>query len=208
MSDSTPDPNDRTDDTGDEKRRPEADAGGERADPDRTDGRYADEGTESTNRTESGSPPDEPTRETGAGADRSDRVAFWVSVVIGLVLGVGAIAFVTGRAPFFEDLLRIRPTVEGGGIGADWIVGNTGPFLEAAIFLVHLADVVMGIFILLMVFIHWAAFRRLAARMRPPAGRARERGTAAATDGGVPDDAASADAADDSTNAANGGESR
>ncbi|ADB61228.1 hypothetical protein Htur_2350 [Haloterrigena turkmenica DSM 5511] len=120
------------------------------------------------------------------GGGRSGRIAFWLSALFGLALAVGAAAFVTGRAPFFEDVMRVRPTIEGGGVGADWVVGNTGPILEAAITLVHLADVVMGIFILLMVFIHWAAFRRLATRMRPPAGSSRARESAAATDGGEP----------------------
>ena len=124
----------------------------------------------------------------GSGDDggRSGRIAFWLSALFGLALAVGAVALVSGRAPFFEDVMRVRPTVEGGGVGADWIVGNTEPVLEAAITLVHLADVVMGIFILLMVFIHWAAFRRLATRMRPPAGSRRASESAAATDGGEP----------------------
>ncbi|WP_049914503.1 hypothetical protein [Haloterrigena salina] len=131
----------------------------------------------------------------GSGGDGSDgsgddgggwsgRLAFLFSALFGLGLAVGAVALVTGRAPFFEDVMRVRPTIEGGGVGADWVVGNTGPILEAAITLVHLADVVMGIFILLMVFIHWAAFRRLATRMRPPAGSSRAGESAAATDGG------------------------
>ncbi|TYL35865.1 hypothetical protein CV102_25500 [Natronococcus pandeyae] len=117
----------------------------------------------------------------------SDRAAFWISLAFGFALAIGSVALVSGRAPFFEDLLRVRPTVEGGGVGADWVVGNTEPLLEWMIVLVHFADVVMGIFILLIVFIHWAAFRRLAARMQPPGARARERETAAATDGGAPE---------------------
>ncbi|NUC71478.1 hypothetical protein HTZ84_03985 [Haloterrigena sp. SYSU A558-1] len=133
----------------------------------------------------------EPTGGEGSGGDGSGdgggwsgRLAFLLSALFGLGLAVGAVALVTGRAPFFENVMRVRPTVEGGGVGADWVVGNTGPILEAAITLVHLADVVMGIFILLMVFIHWAAFRRLATRMRPPAGSSRAGESAAATDGG------------------------
>ncbi|WP_306059416.1 hypothetical protein [Natronococcus wangiae] len=116
--------------------------------------------------------------------DRSDRAVFWISLAFGFALAIGAVALVSGRAPFAEQLLRVRPTVEGGGIGSGWIAGNTEPLLEWLIVLVHFADVVMGIFILLMVFIHWAAFRRLAARMQPPGTRARERETTAATDGG------------------------
>lgn len=114
----------------------------------------------------------------------SDRAAFWISLAFGVALAIGSAAIVSGRAPFFEDLLRVRPTVEGGGIGAGWVVGNTEPMLEWLIVLVHFADVVMGIFILVIVFIHWAAFRRLAARMRPPGGTSREPDPAAATDGG------------------------
>lgn len=128
---------------------------------------------------------------------RSDRAAFWISALIGLVLAVGSVALVIGRAPFFEDVLRVRPTVDGGGIGADWVVGNTEPVLDALIVIVHFADVVMGIFILVMVFIHWAAFRRLAVRMRPPSGtRSGEAATAA--DGGTeradPDERSRSDA--------------
>lgn len=132
-------------------------------------------------------PDRDPGSGTGTGGDRGDRwdrIAFVLSAVIGLALAGGAVALVSGRAPFFEDLLRVRPTVQGGGVGADWVFGNTEPVLEIAIAIVHFADVVIGIFILLMVFIHWAAFRRLATRMRPPTARGRE--SAAATDGGEP----------------------
>ncbi|WP_255681904.1 hypothetical protein [Natrinema sp. SYSU A 869] len=139
---------------------------------------------------ESRSSPDrDPNSGSGTGGDgggRWDRIAFAISALIGLVLAGGAVALVSGRAPLFENLLRVRPTVQGGGVAADWVFGNTVPALEIAIAVVHFADVIMGIFILLMVFIHWAAFRRLAARMRPPAATARERESAAATDGGAP----------------------
>jgi hypothetical protein len=107
-----------------------------------------------------------------------------VSAAFALLLAVGSVLLVEARAPFFEEILRVRPTVDGGGIGADWVVGNTMPALDIMIALVHAADVIMGIFILLMVFVHWASFRRLAARMRPPSGADRERETTAATDGG------------------------
>ncbi|QSW99286.1 hypothetical protein [Haloterrigena alkaliphila] len=140
---------------------------------------------------------------------RSDRIAFWLSALFGLALAVGAVALVTGRAPFFENVLRVRPTVDGGGVGADWLVGNTRPILEAAIAIVHFADVVMGIFILLMVFIHWAAFRRLGARMRPPAGSTRAPESAAATDGGAPESTGDGDSSretTDDTTAADGGD--
>ncbi len=127
--------------------------------------------------------PDEP-RESNSGRGLSDRAAAAVSAVFALLLAVGSVLLVEARAPFFEEILRVRPTVDGGGIGADWVVGNTMPALDIMIALVHAADVIMGIFILLMVFIHWASFRRLAARMRPPSGADRERETTAATDGG------------------------
>lgn len=166
--------------------RQEADGGysEKRVPPEQREGernREREPGTESGSESEPETGDPEPTESTSGGL--SDRVAFWISALIGLVLAVGSVALVSGRAPFFEDVLRIRPTVEGGGIGADWLAGNTEPALEWLITLVHFADVVMGIFILLMVFIHWAAFRRLGARMQPPGGT-RTRETATATDGG------------------------
>ncbi|MFC4541584.1 hypothetical protein ACFO5R_06555 [Halosolutus amylolyticus] len=149
-------------------------------------GGYSDERSQETAEGEHAAPPEEPRdteTETGTGG-LSDRAAFWISALIGVVLSVGSIALVSGQAPFFEDLLRVRPTVEGGGVGADWVVGNTEPVLEWLIVLVHFADVVLGIFILVILFIHWAAFRRLAARMQPPGARTRTRETTTATDGG------------------------
>lgn len=146
----------------------------------------SDEGA-STDETSGG---DRDPRDADARADRhdagglSDRAAFLISAVIALVLSVGAILLVSGRAPFHENLLRVRPTIGGGGVGTDWVVGNTMPALDFLIAFVHAADVLMGVFILLMVFVHWAAFRRLGARMRPPDAPARERGSTAATDGG------------------------
>lgn len=169
------------------------------ADHDRTDGGYGDDSSDSSTGRgdesdgpvpaeeqphESGTETETETEtETGTGG-LSDRVAFLISVAFGTILAVGSIALVSGTAPLFEELLRVRPTVADGGIGAGWVVGNTDAILDAAIWLVHLADVVMGIFILLIVFIHWAVFRRLATRMQPPGG-AQRRETAAATDGGV-----------------------
>ncbi|QRV17345.1 hypothetical protein [Haloterrigena salifodinae] len=147
-----------------------------------SDEQRADAGSGSATGEGSGGDGDDGSGDGGGG--RSGRIAFWLSALFGLALAVGAAALVIGRAPFFENVMRVRPTIEGGGVGADWVVGNTGPILEAAITLVHLADVVMGIFILLMVFIHWAAFRRLATRMRPPAGSSRAGESATATDGG------------------------
>ena len=67
-------------------------------------------------------------------------------------------------------------------VGADWVAGNTIPALDFLIALVHAADVIMGVFILFMVFLHWASFRRLAARMRQSGA---ERTSGVATDGGT-----------------------
>lgn len=117
------------------------------------------------------------------GGGLSDGVALAVSLLFGLALAIGSVLLVGWLDPGFEDLLRIRPTVAGGGVGAGWEAGNAEFALNLLITLVHLADVVMGLFILVMVFLHWAAFRRLAARMEPPGGRTHERG-APATDGG------------------------
>ncbi|SFB73623.1 hypothetical protein SAMN05444422_101593 [Halobiforma haloterrestris] len=192
--DRPPDDRDRTADAADDApgdassaddrtdgQRPDGGRGEERS-PEQGESRpETDESTpESDERPE---PEREPDHADAASGGRSDRIAFWISALIGLALAAGSIAFVSGWAPFFEEILRIRPSVEGGGIGADWVAGNTEAVLEWLIVLVHLADVVMGIFILLMVFIHWAAFRRLGARMQPPGGT-RTQEAAAATDGG------------------------
>ncbi|KYH27884.1 hypothetical protein HAPAU_05590 [Halalkalicoccus paucihalophilus] len=112
----------------------------------------------------------------------SDRAAFWISAVLALALAVGSVWLIGVRAIQFEALQRVRPTVEGGGVGTGWVQGNTEPILNWLITLIHLADVVMGVFILVMVFVHWIAFRRLAARMRPP-DAPRRSGEAVATDG-------------------------
>jgi hypothetical protein len=124
--------------------------------------------------------PEEPT-EVRRGL--SDRAAFWTSAVLALVLSVGSVWLVGERAIHFEALRRVGPTVEGGGVGAAWVQGNTLPALDWMITLIHLADVVMGIGILVVFFIHWIAFRRLAARMRSP-DAPRASGDAVATDGG------------------------
>lgn len=97
----------------------------------------------------------------------SEGLAITISAAVSIVVAVVA----TWLAQSFwhvahEQLFRIGPTVEGGGVGADWVASNTNAWLKALITLTHFADVLMGIFILLMVFIHWGAFRRLAGRMR------------------------------------------
>ena len=131
--------------------------------------------------------PEDPDRDRRAddGGGISDDIALAVSLLFGVALAVGSILLVSWLDPSFEGLLRVRPTVTGGGVGAGWTAGNADFWLNLMITLVHLADVVMGVFILLMVFVHWAAFRRLAARMQPPGGRPADR-RAPATDGGAP----------------------
>jgi hypothetical protein len=104
-----------------------------------------------------------------------------ISAVGGIALALVSIWWAAGTAVFYEGLFRVSPTVEGGGIGTDWVVGNTVPWLDFLIAFIHAADVLMGIFILLMVFIHWGAFRRLASRMQQPDEVSEE---AVATDGG------------------------
>ncbi|WP_435194190.1 hypothetical protein [Natronomonas sp. EA1] len=102
-----------------------------------------------------------------------------IAAVVGVAVAVLSIWWAAGFGPFYEVLFRIQPTVAGGGVGADFVAGNELGSLKFLIFAIHLADFVMGMFILAMVFVHWAAFRRLAARMRQP-GNAGE----AVTDGG------------------------
>lgn len=102
----------------------------------------------------------------------------WKFVVVNAVLAIGATGVILWWASgfssafsygvFFERPFRVAPTVQGGGIGADWVSGNSITWLDFGIALTHAADVLMGIFILVMVFVHWASFRRLASRMRRP----------------------------------------
>ncbi|MCL7418568.1 MAG: hypothetical protein M8354_12110 [Halalkalicoccus sp.] len=112
-----------------------------------------------------------------------------IPVAIAAVVGVGtaflSVWVVAGYGSGFEQLFRIAPTVENGGVGSDWVAGNTIPWLDFLIAITHAADVLLGAFILVMLFIHWASFRRLASRMRQPG----QRGEATesdptATDGG------------------------
>lgn len=110
----------------------------------------------------------------------SEGLAITISAVVGLV-----VALVTTWLAnswwhvFYEQLYRVRPTVEGGGVGADWVASNTEPWLNVLISLTHFADVLMGLFILVMVFIHWGAFRRLAGRMRTSTAMRRSEASAA-----------------------------
>ncbi|WP_240147443.1 MULTISPECIES: hypothetical protein [Halorussus] len=136
-------------------------------------------------------PDDPPGRDPDEGGDGDDGAGLTgaAAVVVAAVIGLGVTALTYlwvdgffGGEVFYERLFRVAPTVSGGGVGSDWVFGNTVPVLDAAIAIVHAADVIMGVFILGMVFVHWAIFRRLAQRMRPPTGR--EAGDAVATDGG------------------------
>lgn len=105
-------------------------------------------------------------------AGLSDTAAFWIAGITSVVVAVGSVWLFQG--PFYQTMLRVRPTVAGGGVGSEWVAGNTEPVLNAMIALIHFADVIMGVFIIVMVVIHWAAFRRLADRMQPPEGAERE----------------------------------
>jgi hypothetical protein len=95
-------------------------------------------------------------------------ISVLVSAVVGIAVALLSVWWASGFGPFYETLFRVSPTVEGGGVGSDWVAGNTIPSLDFLIALVHAADVIMGVFVLFMVFLHWASFRRLAARMRHP----------------------------------------
>ena len=106
-----------------------------------------------------------------------------VAAVVGIVGAFAIIGYVSWQEVFHEGLFRVAPTVRRQGVGSDWVIGNTVPWLDFLISLVHAADVIMGGFILIMVFIHWASFRRLGERMRDP--DQRPRGDELATDGGA-----------------------
>ena len=110
-----------------------------------------------------------------------------VSAIGGLVVAivsVWAVSVLWGAsgAVLWEQLFRVGPTIEGGGIGTDWVNGNTIPALDFLIAITHAADVILGVFILVLVFIHWASFRRLAEQMREPT---QGRGEGVAADGGT-----------------------
>lgn len=111
----------------------------------------------------------DPTAERTVEGGLTDQAAFYISAVFGLVLAVGSIWFVGEQGVWFEALQRVRPTVAGGGVGSSWEAGVEMFVLNAAIDIIHLADIVMGIFILLVLFVHWGAFHRLGSRMKPPA---------------------------------------
>jgi hypothetical protein len=127
------------------------------------------------------------------------RLTIAVNAVIAVAVTAVILWWATGFAVNTEELFRVGPTVEGGGVGTDWVVGNNIGWLVGAIKLVHLADVVMGIFILLMVFVHWGAFRRLAAQMQPPES-VRAARDEAVTDGGRVDEGDQRPPTDSDTN--------
>lgn len=104
-----------------------------------------------------------------------------ISALVGLVVTGIAYWWAQNFYVGVESTSRVGPTVESGGIGSAWVSGNTEPLMDFLIALIHAADVIMGAFILLMVFLHWAAFRRLADQMRQPGEGSAE---AIAADGG------------------------
>lgn len=108
------------------------------------------------------------------------RTAVLANAVVSVVLTVLTIWWVSGFNLFYERLFRVSPTVSGGGVGTDFVAGNTIGWLNWLVAAIHLVDVLMGLFILLMVFVHWGAFRRLATRMQGP-----ETVTDGGTDGGA-----------------------
>ena len=117
-----------------------------------------------------------------------------VNAVIAVVVALLILWWATGFGPFYEEVFRINPATTGpnAGVGANWTFGNTIGWLDFGIALTHAADVIMGVFVLFLVFVHWASFRRLAARMRQPGG-AGGADEAVATDGGRNDPAAESD---------------
>ncbi len=97
----------------------------------------------------------------------SEALAVAVSAVVGIVVAAASVWFLGSTFDTsFETLYRVNPTVEGGGVGADFAAGQADPLFGALITVIHAVDVLMGVFILVMVFVHWGAFRRLGARMR------------------------------------------
>lgn len=106
-----------------------------------------------------------------------------VSAVAGVAVAFLSIWWVSGFTVSVETMYRVSPTVSGGGVGSDWVAANTIPALDFLIALIHAADVILGVFILVLFFLHWAAFRRLASKMRQPD---EEVAGGVAADGGTP----------------------
>ncbi|WP_198665711.1 hypothetical protein [Haloprofundus halophilus] len=112
-------------------------------------------------------------------------LAIAVNALVAIAVTAVVVWWASGFAYNAETLFRVAPTVEAGGIGADWRAGNTIPALDFLIAFIHAADVLMGLGILVMLFVHWGAFRRLASRMRQPGETARYDSDAdAVADGG------------------------
>jgi len=101
----------------------------------------------------------------------SETTAVLISAVVGILVALGSLVVVQGFGVFYETLNRVGPTVDAGGVGTEWVAGASEPMLALVIKLLHVADLLMGLFILLMLFVHWGAFRRIAERMQPAADR-------------------------------------
>lgn len=158
------------------------------SDPDPTDGDTTGGDTTGGDTTD-GTTDEEPVTTDGASSDgdRADGLVFWGCAVFGLALATGSVWFFSSRGVWHEAVMRVHPTLSGGGVGASWEAGVTNAVLTFLIDFIHVADVVMGIFILLLMLIHWTAFHRLATRMRPPAGTETGMETEApVADGGEP----------------------
>ncbi|MFB6270608.1 MAG: hypothetical protein ABEH83_11725, partial [Halobacterium sp.] len=68
----------------------------------------------------------------------SEGVAVLVSAVVGIVVAVASVWYVSG--PFdrsFETLYRINPTEASPAVGTDFVAGNTDPLLDALIVVIH-----------------------------------------------------------------------
>ncbi|WP_348607596.1 hypothetical protein [Halobaculum rarum] len=118
------------------------------------------------------------------------RTAIAINAVVALAVTALILWWAADFAVFHEELFRIQPVADGAnaGVGSDWTSGNQVAWLDFLIAITHAADVIMGVFILFMVFLHWGAFRRLAGRMRQP-GEDREADSTVAADGGRVDGA-------------------
>ena len=139
--------------------------------------------------------------------DGYPRTAIAINAVIAVAVTALILWWAADFAVFYEELFRIQPVAEGAnaGVGSDWTSGNQIAWLDFMIAITHAADVIMGVFILFMVFLHWGAFRRLANKMRQPG---ESSGNTVAADGGRVDGAADsgADGPTDGSTDANGGD--
>jgi hypothetical protein len=167
----------------------EIDSASERAartDPETTAGTASESETTAT-RTAPDDPDDPAGSDYDDGGGLSGGAAIVVSAMVALVVTTLAYLWASGWfggwSPEYETLFRVAPTVSGGGVGTDWVTGNTVPILDAAIAITHAADVLMGVLILVMVFLHWSIFRRLSTRIRSPSRR--RTSDTVATDGGA-----------------------